>query len=199
MTVPYLARPGRDGNGKENRDMWYVIQTTTGKEQELVAMIHKTLPASVYQRCFFMKRQLMKRLGGEWLEVTETLFPAYVFLETDSVEEIFYGLKGIPEFTRLLGDKEGEIIPLEREEELFFRKLCRGETGYLVKNTTVYLDEDKGITRLEGPLEEFKDRILRVNLRKRYAIIEISMRGEKGTAMLGIRLEKDNVWNKDRK
>lgn len=179
--------------------MWYVIQTTTGKEEELVALIRRMLPASLYSRCFFMKRQLMKRLGGEWLEVTETLFPAYVFLETDSVEEIFYGLKGIPEFTRLLGDKEGEIIPLEREEELFFRKLCRGETGYLVKNTTVYLDEDKGITRLEGPLEEFKDRILRVNLRKRYAIIEISMRGEKGTAMLGIRLEKDNVWNKDRK
>lgn len=173
--------------------MWYVIQTTTGKEQELVAMIHKTLPASVYERCFFMKRQLMKRLGGEWLEVTETLFPAYVFLETAREGDVFYRLKRIPEFTKLLGDGQGEFIPLEAEEEAFFKRLCGGGTGDLVENTTVYLDSSRGIRRLEGPLEQFKERIVRMNLRKRYAIVEMSMRGEKGTALLGIRLEKDKT------
>lgn len=171
--------------------MWYVIQTTTGKEEELVALIRRMLPASLYSRCFFMKRQLMKRLGGEWLEVTETLFPAYVFLETIQEKEVFYRLKRIPEFTKLLGDGEGAFIPLEAEEEAFFKKLCGGGPGDLVRNTTVYLDRDREIRRLEGPLEQFKERIVRMNLRKRYAIVEMSMRGEKGTALLGIRLEKD--------
>lgn len=171
--------------------MWYVIQTTTGREEELVAFIHRMLPASLYSRCFFMKRQLMKRLGGEWLEVTETLFPAYVFLETDSVEEIFYGLKEIPEFTRLLGDKEGEIIPLEREEEKRLKLLCKGSQSHVVKNTLVALDESGEIVRLDGPLKYFKENIIRMNLRKRYAIIEIMVRGKAETALLGIRLAGD--------
>lgn len=65
--------------GQEILEMWYVIQTITGKEQELVDLVYKMLPKTVYKECFFLKRQLLKRLGGEWLEVTETLFPAYVF------------------------------------------------------------------------------------------------------------------------
>ena len=171
--------------------MWYVIQTTTGKEQELVAMIHKTLPASVYERCFFMKRQLMKRLGGEWLEVTETLFPAYVFLETIQEKEVFYRLKRIPEFTKLLGDGEGAFIPLEADEEAFFKKLCGGGPGDLVRNTTVYLDRDREIRRLEGPLEQFRERIKQINLRKRYVILDVTLCGREKTVLLGIRLEKD--------
>ena len=154
-------------------------------------MIHKTLPASVYERCFFMKRQLMKRLGGEWLEVTETLFPAYVFLETIQEKEVFYRLKRIPEFTKLLGDGEGVFIPLEAEEEAFFKKLCGGGPGDLVRNTTVYLDRDREIRRLEGPLEQFRERIKQINLRKRYVILDVTLCGREKTALLGIRLEKD--------
>lgn len=171
--------------------MWYVIQTTTGREEELVALIRRMLPAPLYSRCFFMKRQLMKRLGGEWLEVTETLFPAYVFLETAREEEVFYRLKRIPEFTKLLGDGEGVFIPLEAEEEAFFKKLCGDGEGDLVRNTTVYLSRNREIRRLEGPLEQFKERIKQMNLRKRYVILDVTLCGREKTALLGIRLEKD--------
>ena len=154
-------------------------------------MIQRMLPASLYSRCFFMKRQLMKRLGGEWLEVTETLFPAYVFLETIQEKEVFYRLKRIPEFTKLLGDGKGAFIPLEADEEAFFKKLCGGGPGDLVRNTTVYLDRDREIRRLEGPLEQFRERIKQINLRKRYVILDVTLCGREKTALLGIRLEKD--------
>ncbi|MEG2871670.1 MAG: transcription termination factor NusG, partial [Clostridium sp.] len=32
--------------------MWYVIQTATGKEQELVDTIHKLVPDTIYTKCF---------------------------------------------------------------------------------------------------------------------------------------------------
>ena len=133
----------------------------------------------------------MKRLGGEWLEVTETLFPAYVFLETIQEKEVFYRLKRIPEFTKLLGDGEGAFIPLEADEEAFFKKLCGGGPGDLVRNTTVYLDRDREIRRLEGPLEQFRERIKQINLRKRYVILDVTLCGREKTVLLGIRLEKD--------
>ena len=181
--------------------MWYVIQTITGKEQELVDLVYKMLPKTVYKECFFLKRQLLKRLGGEWLEVTETLFPAYVFLDLMNADEVFYGLKRIPEFSKLLGDNLGEFIPLEEEEREFLEPLCANESSvenadkgagyYLVRNTKVYLDDKGEIERLDGPLEYFKEKIIRLNLRKRYALIETAIRGEQQTAMLGIKLEKD--------
>ena len=174
--------------------MWYVIQTMTGKEQELVAVLHKMLPASLYKDCFFLKRQLLKRLGGEWLEVTETLFPAYVFLDIDREysEEVFYRLKKVPEFTKLLGDSQGSFIPLENEEVEFLKLLCKNSgENYLVHLTKVELDDSGEIRKLDGPLAYFKQKIIRLNLRKRYAIIETAMRGEIQTAMLGVKLEKD--------
>ena len=179
--------------------MWYVIQTITGKEQELVDLVYKMLPKTVYKECFFLK--LLKRLGGEWLEVTETLFPAYVFLDLTNADEVFYELKRIPEFSKLLGDNLGEFIPLEEEERKFLELLCANESPvnnadkgagyYLVRNTKVYLDAQGEIERLDGPLEYFKEKIIRLNLRKRYALIETAIRGEQQTAMLGIKLEKD--------
>lgn len=182
--------------------MWYAVQTITGKEQELVALLHKMLPKNIYNECFFLKRQLLKRLGGEWLEVTETLFPAYVFLDLTKAEEVFYELKRVPEFAKILGDNLGDFIPLEEEEREFLERLCEEKHNgvesaeekkeyYLIRNTRVHLNDRGAIERLDGPLEYFENRIVQLNLRKRYAVIEIPMRGERQTAMLGIKLEKD--------
>lgn len=181
--------------------MWYVIQTTTGKEQELVDIIHKSIPPDSYEACFFMKRDLLKRLGGRWLEVTETLFPAYVFLDMVQPDQMFYHLKKVPELAKILGDSQGTFIPLEAEETEFLKVLCdkteenvesiKRRESYLVRLTKVYLDEAGTAKRLEGPLGYFKEKIIRLNLRKRYAIIEMTLRGERQTAMLGIKLEKD--------
>lgn len=181
--------------GQEMRIMWYVIQTTTGKEQELVDVIHRIFPRTVYRDCFFMKRQLLKRLGGRWLEVTETLFPAYVFLDIEDYESVlpaFYELKKIPEYSKLLGDNLGDFIPLDESETSFLMQLCTGsDDDHLVETTKVCLNNQGDIIKLEGPLEQFREKIVKLNLRKRYAIVEIMMRGEMRTVMLGVQLEKD--------
>ena len=95
----------------------------------------------------------------------------------------------------------GTLLLLEEEERKFFELLCANESPvnnadkgagyYLVRNTKVYLDAQGEIERLDGPLEYFKEKIIRLNLRKRYALIETAIRGEQQTAMLGIKLGKD--------
>ncbi len=96
--------------------------------------------------------------------MTETLFPAYVFLDLTNADEVFYELKRIPEFSKLLGDNLAEFIPLEEEERKFLELLCANESPvnnadkgagyYLVRNTKVYLDAQGEIERLDGPLED---------------------------------------------
>lgn len=171
--------------------MWYVIWTVTGGEEALAGRIRSRLPFCLYRECFYMKRESMKKLGGEWVELTEPLFPGYVFLDTENPEEAFYRLKKLPGFAVLLGGGQGGFIPLEREEEAFLAALCKEAPGHLVKNTRVYLDPEGEICGLKGPLELFQDRIREVNLRKRYAVLDIPLQGREKTALFGIRLEKD--------
>lgn len=189
--------------------MWYVIQTTTGKEQELVDVIHKLVPGMLYEDCFVMRRQLLKRLGGRWIEKTEPLFPAYVFLDTSEVDKLFFELKRIPEYAKLLGNNEGIFISLEREESEFLMKLeqepdqakeqdqtkerdrGRDREEHLVRLSLVFLNEEGGIEEIDGPLKYFEKELQRLNLRKRYAVIHITLGGREQRVLLGVILKKD--------
>lgn len=172
--------------------MWYVIQTATGREDELAEAVKKQIPGRLYGSCFSVKRELLKRLGGGWQTVTETLFPSYVFLETKRPEQLFYELKRLPEYARILGDNKGSFIPLEEEEEEFFKKLIGGGSRPSVAElTTLDLDESGEIRNADGPLRFFLDRIVKINLRKRFAVVELRFAGRRQTAVMGIRLKKD--------
>lgn len=177
--------------------MWYVIQTITGKEEELARAAGAYLSPELCEDCFTVKRKLIKRLGGEWVAVTETLFPSYLFLETKSPEQLFYELKKIPEHTRLLGDNDGSFIPLEAEEKDFLMKICRREGRDMVAELTdLYLDEKGEIVRADGPLRFFLDKIVKLNLRKRLAVTELTIAGRKQTAVFGIRLRREELQGK---
>ena len=42
---------------KEVIVMWYVIQTRTGEEDELITMIKQIVPKEYYEECFYIKRE----------------------------------------------------------------------------------------------------------------------------------------------
>lgn len=172
--------------------MWYVIYTTTGKEEELVKAVEKYISQKLCSSCFFIKRELLKRLGGRWVIVTEPLFSSYVFLETEKPDQLFYELKQMPGYAKLLGDNDGHFIPIEKEEEVFLGQLCnRKKKNFVAEITTVELKQNGEILRADGPLRFFLDRIIKMNLRKRFAVVELSIAGRSQTALLGIRLLKD--------
>ena len=54
-------------------DMWYVIQTITGKEEELSRAVSAYLSPQICEDCFTVKRRFIRRLGGEWVIVKEIL------------------------------------------------------------------------------------------------------------------------------
>lgn len=171
--------------------MWYVIQTATGKEQELVDTIHKLVLHTIYTKCFVMRRKLLKRLGGAWVEITETLFPSYLFLNTQAPDLMFYELKKVPEYAKLLGNGQGMFIPLESGEEEFLIRLNRQDQDDVVELSRVVLDEVGSIIKIGEPLSYFEKEIVNLNLRKRFAEIEIKIAGEWKKVRFGIRLEKD--------
>ena len=158
--------------------MWYVIQTTTGKEEELVAGIHAVLAGKGYRDCFVIKAEWLKRLGGTWRLKVCPLFPGYVFMETDDPGRIFQGLKQVPKFSKILGNGAFEFTAVEEEERRLLERLCgmgnekegKGKQGsrgnpenreagqrWVVRLTEASVEEDGTVTFGKGPLTELKD------------------------------------------
>lgn len=174
--------------------MWYVIQTVTGKEEELMLFIRTLLSREHFENCFMIRAEWLKRLGGEWQLQVRPLFPGYVFIETEEPERIYMELKGVPRFSRLLGSGKDDFIPVKEAEEKFLRAImdCREDySNAVVRLAVVKTDIDGNVVSIGGALKCFEREHIKVNLHKRYAMVKTLMLGEERTLIFGIRLEKD--------
>lgn len=167
--------------------MWYVIQTVTGKEEELIIFIKTVLKKELYGDCFIIKTEWLKRLGGEWLSQVQPLFPGYVFIETDRPKEVFMKLKGIPRFSRMLGNDDFEFVAVRDEEKSFLQQLLCEEKD-LITPVGLSVTKNGTLQKIDNKYEFIRGNIIKLNLHKRYLIIEVKICGVVKTVKLGIRM-----------
>ena len=195
--------------------MWYVIQTQTGREQELTECMERVLKGNGYRACFVIEQECVWRNAGEFLAYQKPLFPSYVIADTDTPEEFFLALKRVPKLSKLLRtdcefwairEEERKLLcqmmeldelGLWENENLAVRESAKFGVGIAAKNTAlvrrslVTLDKDGNILKAQGPLAFFQDKIVRKRIRKRIVTVEIELLGEKRRIELGIRLSED--------
>lgn len=169
--------------------MWYVLQTITGKEQELVQMIHKIVPQEMYEDCFVAYYERIWRRQQQSIVHVERLFPGYVFVLTERPEKLFFQLKRVPAMSKIMIDGDFTFLTLEREEEEFLREMLGPE--HIVHLSHVKTDGKGKAVQVSGPLKQYKDRIVKYQFKKRYAIIRLKLIGVEKTAVLGIILDED--------
>lgn len=174
--------------------MWYVIQTVTGREEELIIFIRIILKKELYTECFVIKAEWMKRLGGEWQIQVRPLFPGYVFIETERPDEVFLELKNVPRFSRILGSERNIFVPVKKEEEQFLKRII-DDSGKLdqavVRLTAIETGENGEIISMEGALSCFEKGRIKVNRHKRYAVVKTRMLGEARTLIFGVMIKRD--------
>lgn len=93
--------------------MWYVVQTMSGQEGQVKDFIERTVESGLVQEVFIPRYEVMKRIKGLWRKRTEVLMPGYVFVVTKSPSKLKAQLRGVPRFTRLLGNDD-MFTPLGR-------------------------------------------------------------------------------------
>lgn len=169
--------------------MWYVLQTMTGKEEELVNLIRKMLPGQCYTDCFVAYYERVWRKQQKSYVHIERLFPGYVFILTDTPDDVFMELKRVPAMSKLLADGNYNFLSLKHEEEDFLEKML-GET-HIVQLSYVETNGKGKVYRVTGPLKNYLTQIVRYQFKKRYAIIRLKMLGEEKTVSLGIILNED--------
>jgi transcriptional antiterminator NusG len=167
----------------ENR--CYVIQTFTGREQELINFMRVLVDSEILSDAFIPRRRMNRRLGGQWRVITERIFPGYVFVLTKDPASLFLSLKRVPAMSNLLHYGEFSFVALAPEEQKFVEKIGIRRGDHTFGISTVAFNDDfpyrKGdrVQIIDGDLKDFEGEIIHLNLHKRKAILRTKMFGGK--------------------
>lgn len=172
--------------------MWYVIQTKSGKENELKTYMDSTIGPSVYDRCYVpVYEEVRKRSYGTRI-VFRKLFPGYLFVETDEPDKLYQELKSVPKFTRLLGvekeDSGAAFFPVEKNDVEFLDSIL--EDG-IMHVSYVHLSKTHRIDKVIGPLSKYRNHIVKMEYRHRYAIVAMDVFGKSRRIEFGLWGEGD--------
>lgn len=168
---------------------WYVLQTRTGEEERLAALIRKIVPANLYGECFVVyQEQLRRRKQKNFIHVRR-VFPGYVFITSREPEELFLCLKQVPAMSKMMADDEFFFLSVEREEAEFLKQIMNEDHVICLS----YLETDgKGkIRQVSGPLKDCMSQIVRFQYGKRYVLVHLKLLGEEKTVLMGIVLKED--------
>ncbi len=172
--------------------MWYVIQVKSGDETRMKTLLNDLRIEGAYGECFIPLFEDVRRSGGKCRIVFRRLFPGYIFIESVDPDRIFQTLKGIPEFTRLLGTSEADgskvFIPIGEEDQKFMKTMF--EDG-LMHISYVHIGRNGRIGKVAGPLANYKNHITKLETRHRMAVVEAEMFGKKRKVKFGFFTDED--------
>lgn len=173
-------------------NMWYVIQTETGKEQELLNSILLLVNRDSFERCFYIRRENIWRLRGECKLHVEKMFPGYVFVVTETPQLFYEQLKHVPMLSKMLGREEMNYYSISAEEEEFLKSLLLGDSEDIVRLSPVLVNGESNIVRCGGALRNYKKNIVKKRVRMRYVLIRVNLFEQEREIKLGIQLPEDS-------
>lgn len=162
--------------------MWYVVQVRTGSEESIRRQCEKNIDREIMELCFIPCYEEQRHIRGEWVTLKKILFPGYLFVVTEKLEELYENLKIIIGLTKLLGTGQ-EIVPLTEEEQKFLQKFG-GEEQVVVMSEGIIEQSQVKVT--SGPLMGMEGYIRKIDRHKRKAWLELELFGRKQTVQVGL-------------
>ena len=170
--------------------MWYVIQTVNGQEEQVCTWINQRMDQTLFERCFVpLYEDVWRKEGVGHISVRKT-FAGYVFIKTDRPDEVYEELRKIPKLAIMLSDqldqsnqKEKTFIPVSEEEEQFLRSIY---TDGIMRVSYIEKNSNGRVTAIIGPLEQYQDYIIKLDLSHRRAVAEILLFGQMRRMKFGL-------------
>ncbi len=175
---------------------WYILQTDAGKEYDGAALIERVIPDSLYTLCSIPRKVKPFRFRGVYRPVEDVMFPGYVFVRTAEAKKLHKELQKSREFPQFLvfGRNrmgEEELVPVSVQDLSFLQEVCGTKLQSAMGITDVTLGDNRQILDAKGALEHYVDRIVRLNIHRRFAVAEVSLFNRSQQIFFGIRLAED--------
>lgn len=179
--------------GREN---WYILQTEKGREYEGAALIGRAVSKSLYTLCSIPRKEKPFRHGGIYYPVEDIMFPGYLFIRSEEPEKLHKELQRSREFPQfvIFGKNdmgEDELVPVSEQDLSFLQEVCGAKLQEVCGITDITLGDDKQLLEVRGVLEHYVDRIVKLNLHKRFAVAEVPLFNRRQQIFFGIRLSED--------
>ena len=168
----------------------YVIQVIGGKEQHVCDLINCQLKGMIND-CYVPRREVMRRVEGEWVTTREALFPGYIFVETREIQLVMESLARIPAFTRLLGVSDERVIPLSPDEVAWLTALMK-PLDKVVEMSVGVIEGDR-VMVTSGPLKGHEALISKIDRHKRAAYLDMRMFGRTKTIKVGLEIVRKHT------
>ena len=159
--------------------MYYVIQVKTSKEDKTIEELRRHLTSDSFNDIFSPKYMKRENHKGVWIDKERTVFPGYIFIDTDNIKEVFHQLYYVKDYTRLLGREENKenFLPLNEYETRMIDILYGKQNDHVLGISDVSIKEGMNVKVLNGPLFGLEGLIKKVNLHKRLVTLSISIGG----------------------
>lgn len=171
--------------------MWYVIQTRTGYERELVEQLEGYCEDFSRDNCLIPMYEDVRRSEGQSRISYRRLLPGYVLVDTEQPESIHKGLKKVGEFARmLLAEEDGEklFLPVSPEDMAFLDSIL--DDGLM---RVSYVQNVKGmkIGKIIGSLAKYGNHISNIDFRHRRAVVDAEIFGKVRRIKFGLWTDED--------
>ena len=172
--------------------MWYVVQTESGNEHLMRQLLLKIAPEGVVRASFIpLYEDVWRRQGVGHISIRR-LFPGYFFVDTDEPETVSRVMRWIPEFKRVLAmwERDGTrtFMPVLPDEQAFLDSLM--ETG-LMHVSFIRRTKSGRIDTIIGPLSRYSNRITKLDVPHRRAIVETELFGRHRKIKFGLWTDDD--------
>lgn len=164
--------------------MWYAVQVKTEEEEKTKLICNKLIPNDVLKECFIPYYEKKIKYLGRWHIMNEILFPGYIFMVSNQIDNLMAEVRRIPKLIKILGNGK-EIIPLYDKEIEFLMKF--GEEEHLIKMSKGYIENDKIVIK-EGPMKSYEGTVKRIDRHKRKAVIEVEFFGRTMEVNMGLEI-----------
>ncbi|MDK8180293.1 antiterminator LoaP [Paenibacillus sp. UMB4589-SE434] len=191
---------------------WYALFVETGSED----IVQKCLKLQFCQKDLYScvpKRLIPEKKGGKFYSVVKTLFPGYLLINTNMTPTMYYELKKLPKYYRLLRNSSFMLDKINRRSQSmpdphiekgdpiynyddFFNKIEEVEIRQilqLINNENIIeysnvIVENAKVCVQSGPLYGMEGIIKKIDKRKRRAQIAVSFFGGERSIEVGIEL-----------
>ncbi len=193
---------------------WYVLRTAAQREQEAAGLLSRTVDPALWEECSILRKMKVFRSGGLLHLVDEVLFPGYLLVRSAHPGALSKELEksgDLPQFlfkregsfgntvkerryrTRPVSKDDQSFMAVEPADLRFLKNICGENLRQAMGVTGIILDKENRIIRAEGVLSHYLDRIVRLNLHKRFAVVEVPLFNRLQPVLFGIRLEQDRL------
>lgn len=199
-------------------ESWYALTISPNHEERAAGFLRHFADKELYSCCRIPKKKRVFRSRGALYILEDIMFPGYVLVRTAHPKALAVEMRksGVfPQFISFEAVNRGtqkrtkleefitwpahksdmlpEPTPLEDADIVFLKNVCGESLEDVMGISRVALDSQNRIIRVDGILDQYLDQIVRMNLHKRFAVVEVALFNRMQQIAFGICLEQDSA------